>query len=97
MAKEAAAHQNESSAKAAGQNSTHAVSSAHGNTVGASQKELGNYLNLPPSGKSGKKSGNNNAATGSSSSRARNVSHVTNRDSDKEQTTAKKGKKQSAD
>lgn len=40
-----------------------------------------NYLNLPPSGKSGKKA---SGGGGSSSSRARNVSHATNKDSDKE-------------
>ena len=38
-----------------------------------------NYLNLPPSGKSGKK-----PLGGSSSSRARNVSHISHKDSDKD-------------
>ena len=52
---------------------------------------------VPPSGKSGKKSGIA-AIIGSSSSRARNISHVTNKDSDKEPQTAsvretRKGKK----
>jgi len=46
------------------------------NAIGSS-----NYLNLPPSGKSGKKA---SGGGGSSSSRARNVSHATNKDSDKE-------------
>lgn len=45
---------------------------------------------MPPSGKSAKKPINQ---VGSSSSRARNVSHVTNKDSDKETSTAKKVRK----
>ena len=52
-------------------------------------------MNLPPSGKSGKKGQHGG---GSSSSRARNVSHVTNKDSDKDvSSTAKKVKKGGGD
>ena len=52
---------------------------------------------MPPSGKSGKKGGGA-TGVGSSSSRVRNISHVTNKDSDKEPQTAtfretRKGKK----
>ena len=52
-------------------------------------------MNLPPSGKSGKKGQHGG---GSSSSRARNVSHVTNKDSDKDvSSTVKKVKKGSGE
>ena len=52
-------------------------------------------MNLPPSGKSGKKGQHGG---GSSSSRARNVSHVTNKDSDKDvSANAKKFKKVSGE
>lgn len=47
-------------------------------------------MNLPPSGKSGKKGQHGG---GSSSSRARNVSHITNKDSDKDVERFKKVKK----
>ena len=71
------------------------VSAAAASNTTASAKDganaLGSYLNLPPSGKSGKKAAQ--GVAGSSSSRARNVSHVTNKDSDKETAASKKGKK----
>ena len=55
---------------------------------------MNNYLNLPPSGKSGKKG--QSSVVGSSSSRVRNVSHVTNKDSDKEVPDSGTNKKKSA-